>query len=165
MAQDLFRFDSPRSIEAWSPVDDAVMGGVSFSRLRYDDAGYAVFEGRVSLENNGGFASVRSAPADLGAANVRGYMLEARGDGKRYKLNLRTDDFFDGINYQAVFDAPAGTWATIHLPLAQFHASCRGRPVPGAPALDPRRVRQAGLLIGDRQTGDFSLSVRTIRAE
>ena len=37
------------------------VGGVSRSALRFDPAGHAVFAGLVSADNNGGFASVRSA--------------------------------------------------------------------------------------------------------
>ena len=45
----------------WMVVNDGVMGGVSRSTIRRgDDVGTAVFEGTLSLENNGGFASVRT---------------------------------------------------------------------------------------------------------
>jgi NADH dehydrogenase [ubiquinone] 1 alpha subcomplex assembly factor 1 len=52
------------------------------------------FAGHVSVENNGGFASVRCQPCDFGRKEVIAYLLEVRGDGKRYKLNLRTDERF-----------------------------------------------------------------------
>jgi NADH dehydrogenase [ubiquinone] 1 alpha subcomplex assembly factor 1 len=99
MARHLFDFQTAESTADWSAIDDAVMGGVSASRLRHDPAGHAVFEGVVSLDNNGGFASVRSRPGELGAPEVVSYVLDVRGDGKRYKLNLRTDDAFDGVSY------------------------------------------------------------------
>jgi hypothetical protein len=101
MARHLFDFQAAESTAGWSAIDDAVMGGISASRLRHDPAGHAVFEGVVSLDNNGGFASVRSRPGELGAPGALSYVLDVRGDGKRYKLNLRTDDGFDGVNYQA----------------------------------------------------------------
>ena len=164
MARDLFRFEAHYSVEGWSAIDDRVMGGVSNSRLRHDPAGYSVFEGYVSLDRNGGFASVRSRPADLGMPGARGYWLEVKGDGKRYKLNLRTDDGFDGINYQAVFAPPEGQWTTIELPLQQFQPSFRGRSVSGAALLNPMRVRQIGLMIADRQEGHFLLALRSIQA-
>src|SRR5512145_2802076 len=75
--RELARFDSPESVRDWSPVDDAVMGGVSRSRLRFDSGGHAVFEGAVSLANNGGFASVRTAPGDFAAPGARTYLLSA----------------------------------------------------------------------------------------
>lgn len=159
---DLVRFATPAAVADWGPIDDVVMGGVSHSRLRHDPAGHAVFEGIVSLDNNGGFASVRCRPADLGAPGAAGWILEVRGDGRRYKFNLRTDDAFDGVNHQAVFDPPAGAWTTIRLPLAAFRATFRGRPVSDVPPLDPARVRQMGLMIADRQAGPFALAIRVI---
>lgn len=162
---DLVRFATPASVADWSPIDDVVMGGVSHSRLRHDPAGHAVFEGIVSLDNNGGFASVRCRPADLAAPGATGWTLEVRGDGRRYKFNLRTDDAFDGVNHQAVFDPPAGAWTTIRLPLAAFRATFRGRPVSDVPPLDPARVRQMGLMIADRQAGPFALAIRVIGAD
>ena len=165
MPRELFDFESAVSVADWSAIDDTVMGGVSHSRLRHDPAGYAVFEGIVSLEHNGGFASIRSRPMDLGFPGAGSYMLDVRGDGKRFKLNLRTDDAFDGVNYQAMFAAPAGTWILLRLPLSDFRPTFRGRSVPGAPPLDPARVRQIGLMIADRQAGSFALAVRSIRVE
>ncbi len=47
------RFDTPASTLNWQAINDGVMGGVSVSRMRFDLAGHAVFEGEVSLENNG----------------------------------------------------------------------------------------------------------------
>jgi NADH dehydrogenase [ubiquinone] 1 alpha subcomplex assembly factor 1 len=165
MPRELFRFAPAVSVADWSAVDDAVMGGVSRSRMRHDPAGHAVFEGIVSMEYGGGFASVRSRPMDLGFPGAVSYVLDARGDGKRYKLNLRTDDAFDGVNYQAAFEAPAGTWTRVPLPLSEFHPTFRGRSVPGAVPLDSARVRQIGLMIADRQAGSFVLALRSIRVE
>ncbi|MDP2133153.1 MAG: CIA30 family protein [Sulfuritalea sp.] len=161
----LFDFADPRAVALWNPINDGVMGGVSGSRLRYEPAGYAVFAGEVSFENNGGFASVRCQPCDLGRKDVTAYILEVCGDGKRYKLNLRTDNSFDGVNYQARFDPPAGIWTTCRIASADFLPGWRGRPVSDAPPLDTTRVRQIGLMIADRQQGSFALTVRSIAAE
>ncbi len=140
MVRELFRFDAPDVIVGWSAIDDRVMGGRSRSALRKTGAACASFSGEVSLANGGGFASVRSAPQDLGAPGARAYALEVRGDGQRYKLALRTDDAFDGISYQAAFVAPAAAFTTILLPLSAFvaelprarHAHPRRRSIPRA---------------------------------
>ncbi len=158
----LFEFSDAAIVRDWVPIDDRVMGGVSRSRLRHDPAGHAVFEGTVSLERNGGFASVRTQATDLGVKGASAYVLKVNSDGKRYKFNLRMEDSFDGVTYQAAFVTPAGAWTTLHLPLLQFAATFRGRAVPDAPSLDPARVRQAGFLIADRQMGNFSLKVQAI---
>ena len=60
MKYPLYRFDTPAAVVPWQAIDDRVMGGVSASHMRHDPAGHGVFAGEVSLENNGGFASVRA---------------------------------------------------------------------------------------------------------
>lgn len=158
------RFDTPASTRNWRAINDGVMGGASVSRLRFDSAAYAVFEGEVSLENNGGFASVRASDLDLGCADTVAYVLTVWGDGRTYKLNLRTDTGFDGVTYQAGFMPAPGRWTQTVLPLAAFEPRFRGRLVPAAPALCPEAVRQVGLLISGQQAGAFRLMVKTIEA-
>lgn len=158
----LIDFSNPDAVLPWQAIDDRVMGGASLSRLRHDQAGYAVFDGEVSFENGGGFASVRNSQFAIEPFEADQLLLVVRGDGKRYKLNLRTDEGFDGINYQTVFQPPGGEWSVITLPLADFAPTFRGRVLADAPALDPSNVRQIGLMIGDRQEGAFSLACTRI---
>ena len=141
------------------------MGGISTSELRFVPDGHALFCGQVSLEHNGGFASVRCRAGDFGRPGVRAYLLQVLGDGKQYKLNLRTDADFDGINYQARFSPPPGTWATCRLATHDFMPTWRGKPVTDGQPLDPARVHQVGLMIADRQAGPFALAIRWIAAE
>lgn len=54
----LFDF-AQESAEEWIVVNDGVMGGVSRSAFVDSESGYASFQGVMSLDNNGGFASVR----------------------------------------------------------------------------------------------------------
>lgn len=158
----LFDFADPDAVAAWSPIDDRVMGGISCSRLRYDPSGNAVFEGTVSLERNGGFASVRSAPGARGKTGAVDCLLEVRGDAKRFKLNLLTEDAFVGLNYQSSFTPKPGDWKIFRIVLAAFCPTFRGRELQGVPALDSARIRQVGLMIADRQAGPFTLAVRRI---
>ena len=158
----VFDFTHPQAVSAWHAIDDRVMGGASQSRLRYDPAGHAVFDGEVSLAHGGGFASVRSTPGDRGHPGAQACLIELRGDPKQFKLSLLTDDGFDGVNYHATFPPADGTWQALRLPLADFRASFRGREVSGAPPLDPARIRQVGLMIAGRQAGPFALDIRRI---
>ena len=67
-ARTLFDFAKPDAAQAWQPVNDGVMGGVSDGRFRITDRGTMEFLGTLSLENNGGFASV-TVPEPLGPRN------------------------------------------------------------------------------------------------
>jgi hypothetical protein len=161
MSRVLFDFADPQAAQAWRAIDDRVMGGVSRSRLRHDAAGHAVFEGEVSLERNGGFASVRSAAGAWGMPGAQAVLLTVRGAPRQYKLSLLMDDGFDGVNYQAGF-GPTAQWSALRLPVADFRASFRGREIPNAEPLEPGRIRQVGLLIANRQAGPFALELRSI---
>src|SRR3954454_13929322 len=62
----LFEFARPDAAQAWQPINDGVMGGASDGRFQITEQGTMEFFGTLSLENNGGFASVRSRRSDLG---------------------------------------------------------------------------------------------------
>jgi monofunctional biosynthetic peptidoglycan transglycosylase len=155
--------DFSKETSTWQPVNDPVMGGLSSSRLSISSERTGVFEGKVSLANDGGFASVRTS-VDLDLSGCRELVLRVRGDGHRYRIRLRTDDAFDGIAYQAGFPTRGEAWETIVVPLTQFAPSFRGHAVPDAPPLDLASIRQIGLMIADRQAGPFRLELGAILA-
>jgi monofunctional biosynthetic peptidoglycan transglycosylase len=154
-------FDFGEGSEAWRNIDDVVMGGVSRSRMSVD-GGIAVFEGVVSLENNGGFASVRSRPSGHDLSGYDGILVRLRGDGKVYALRLRTTATFDGVSYQATIETKKDTSMEVRLPFSGFRPVFRGRRVPDSPELDPARVKSFGFLIAGKQTGPFRLEVESI---
>ena len=160
----LFDFGDPSLAAAWESVGDRVMGGLSTGRLDPLASGGVVFSGEVLLEQGGGFASVRSAPGLFDLSAHEGLLLEVLGDGRTYKLSIRTDPWFDAVAYQARFATRPGDPTVHRLPFAEFRATWRGRPVPGAPPLEPSRVSSFGLLVGDRQAGAFRLQVSALRA-
>ncbi len=139
-------------------VNDGVMGGVSESRFRHDAEG-VIIEGLVSLENNGGFASVRSAAA-FGVGTVA-LEVKIKGDGKRYKFILRTDASPRSPMYQADFVAKEG-WNTYRFVPSDFRASFRGRAV-DAPGLVFAEVKEIGILIADKQAGSFRVQIQSVR--
>jgi len=85
----LLDFSSPEVVRTFRVINDGVMGGMSTSRLS-PASGTLVFEGEVSLENNGGFASFRG-PVRFPAESTA-LLLTVRGDGRRYKLTVTLDD-------------------------------------------------------------------------
>jgi len=165
VATTLLDFDDAADLALWRPVDDVVMGGVSRSTFERAGAGVARFSGNVSLENFGGFASVRTPPRDWDAAGAQAFLLRVRGDGKTYKFTVRTSDGFDGIQYQSRFTTTAGEWTDVRLPVREFVATFRGRKVPFAASLDPAKARAIGFMISDKQAGPFELLVDRIAIE
>lgn len=155
----LLDFDDPAQAGLLESVDDVVMGGRSASRFEPGAAGTAVFSGVVSLENNGGFASVRSRPRDWGIGAASAFVLRVRGDSKRYRFNVRTSDSLEAFRYEGPVEPPAGEWTIVEIPVASMTGKAFGRRVPFAGAPDPARVRTLGFMISDKQAGPFRLEV------
>jgi monofunctional biosynthetic peptidoglycan transglycosylase len=160
----IFDFDSTDQAQVWLIVNDGVMGGVSQSEMIVTQTGTALFRGSVSLENNGGFASVRTYPIKYELADYEGLSLRVKGDGQQYKLRLRMDNYLDGIAYEATFQTQSDTWLDIQVPFNEFLPVYRGTIVPDAPKLDPVRIAQIGFMISNKQAGPFELEIDWIKA-
>ncbi|MFN0149358.1 MAG: CIA30 family protein [bacterium] len=158
----LVDFHSVDEGKRWVAVNDGVMGGVSSGGFVVAES-IGVFTGRVSLENNGGFASVRRRSQDYAMEGATGFLIRVKGDGKVYRFRVKTDDAFDGVFYQSAFETRDGEWTEHRLAFSEFHASFRGRTL-DAPPIDPRRIRQIGFLIAEKQEGTFRLQVDWIKA-
>lgn len=166
---------------AWGALDDVVMGGVSESTFIIDTTGgekggpAGLFKGVVSTTNNGGFTSIRtknfSVPEDL--SSYDGLELRLKGDGRRYKLIVRTGRDWDTVGYTASFDTTEGQWQSIRLPFSSFVPVFRARTVSDAPPFDPRSIVSLQLMFSKFEydgklnptfvEGPFQLPVSSIR--
>jgi len=148
---------------SWRVINDGVMGGASRSALRRTDRATGVFEGVLSLENNGGFASVRTTVGPRDLSSHDGLELRVRGDGRTYQVRLRTDDAMDGIAYRATLETRPDEWITARLPFGSFLPTFRGRTPRDAPPLDPARIHQVAFMLSDKRPGPFALEVDFVR--
>jgi monofunctional biosynthetic peptidoglycan transglycosylase len=160
----LFDFRTTTNSPVWQVVNDDVMGGVSTSQFRVLPNGGAIFSGLISLENNGGFASVRSSPVRENLDGCGAFVLRVRGDGQRYKFTVRTETGFNAPNYQAEFTTKRGEWVEHRLPFKDFVPTFRGRVLTDMPPLSAARIASLGILISDKQSGPFRLEVSWIKA-
>ncbi len=151
-------FTNPKTMRDCWVVNDDVMGGISQSTLRQDTQGM-FFEGLVSLENNGGFASMRSSAQF--PAGTQMLELLAKGDGKQYKLVLRTA-LAPRVSYVADFIAEP-IWQTHQFNLNQFKSTFRGQDI-SAPILSFADAIEFGILISNNQAGRFAIQLKTLQS-
>ena len=159
----IFDFQAAINSTKWQVVNDDVMGGVSTSQFQLLTNGGAIFSGVVSLENNGGFASVRSTPVRENLNGTDAFVLRVRGDGRRYKFTVRTEAGFNALNYQAEFTTKRGEWEEHRLAFKDFMPTFRGRVLTDVPPLIPSKITSVGLLISDKKAGPFRLEMSWIR--
>jgi monofunctional biosynthetic peptidoglycan transglycosylase len=147
----------------WYTVDDRVMGGVSSSTVEITDTGILSFSGNMSLENNGGFSSVRSEwnPIDLTGAD--GLLLRVMGDGKIYRLRIYSESTGENIAYNATFETTPENWELVYIPFSSMVPTYFGYNV-NVENLNTSKISSIGFMLSDRQPGEFDLQVDWIRA-
>lgn len=156
-------FEKPSSAREWFSVNDNVMGGVSDGSFRRTRRKTLLFTGDISLENNGGFASIRSKPRDLDLAGATGISVKVRGDGRTYWVGLRTDRQFGASSYRAFLRTTRGKFTETVIPIADFKPQRYGRTLRGGP-VDPAEVSSIGFTIADKKSGPFRLELKHVKA-
>ena len=158
-AQTLIDFSIDSSARNGKVVDDVVMGGRSTGNFEVSKDGKGKFFGKVSLENNGGFSSVRFDLEPVTVLPNSSIRIRLKGDGKTYQFRVkaRKSDYY---SYTRGFDT-SGTWETIAIPLKTMYPSFRGRPL-DLPNFDQESIVELRFLIGNKKKETFQLTLETI---
>lgn len=146
--------------QRWYVVNDSVMGGVSNSQVTQTQESL-LFTGNVSLDNNGGFASIR-AELNTQSQNTKAIALRVKGDGQTYQLRLRTTNYLDGAAYTHSFKTVKNEWVDINFAPSDFTLTYRGRVLEQQPIIDFDDIKQLGFMIAGKQEGRFKLEVGKI---
>jgi NADH dehydrogenase [ubiquinone] 1 alpha subcomplex assembly factor 1 len=154
------QFADSHHIKSMNINNDTVMGGLSSSHVSKSKQSVD-FSGLVSLDNNGGFASVEFVLlTELEQASV--CKLIVKGDGQRYQLRFKTADLQYGEAYIAEFTTQKDQISQHVFKVDDFRIGFRGRTVHNGPALNLAKVEKVGILIADKQQGQFDISLHSI---
>jgi len=141
----LYGFDKPAESNAWHSVHDEMMGGVSDARFEITSAGMLRFYGKVSLQKNGAFPSIRSNHKERDLSKYDGILIRIKGDGKRYAFNIRTAFQVKAGSHSQGFDTANDTWQEVFLPFGSFQATAFGQVVRDAPSFNAAKTRSLGM--------------------
>jgi monofunctional biosynthetic peptidoglycan transglycosylase len=154
-------FQQSQELDNWVIVNDTVMGGRSRARLKIND-GFLSFSGTLSLENNGGFASIRRVYNGKTWLSDKPIQIQVKGDGREYQLRFRTKQRVDDVHYVVSFKTKANEASVFQFNQSDFVPQFRGRIVGDAPALDFSNIAQVGLMLTGSNPGEFMLLVERI---
>lgn len=157
---------TPKEVDSqgWRVVDDGVMGGLSKGKIQVSKEGVLTFNGKLSLENNGGFSSLRTGNVNLDLSSAEGLVARVKGDGRTYQMRFSTDARFRGmeVSFSSEFQTKKDEWIEVKVPFDKFSGSFRGMSLKNE-TFNPAKVRRVGLLLGDKKAGPFELQVDWIR--
>ncbi len=155
----LFDSKEKSNLNNWSIVDDVVMGGRSDGHFEINEKGIGVFHGVVSLENNGGFSSVRYRCNQKNLTTFKTVEIRLKGDGKRYQFRVKSE-IYDRHSY--IYHFETGTeWETIEIPLADMTPAFRGRRL-DMPNYPREELAELAFLIANKKAESFQLEISSI---
>lgn len=157
----LFNFESNDDFKGWNTVLDGVMGGRSTGRIT-KDSGAMVFDGKTSLENNGGFSSIRTNIPEGFFAGAEAVRMVVKGDGRDYKLGVKSYRGRSAEGYWRSFPTVAGEWTEVVIPIADLQRQFMGQIMQGS--VSAKDIRAVEFYIYDKKAGPFRLEVDSISA-
>ena len=161
--QPLLDFAGPDTAQKWQAVNDNVMGGVSDGRYRITVDKTLEFSGRLSLENNGGFASVRTKPTNFNFRAGDTIIVRLKGDGREYVLNLYTNSRRMAFSYRAPLPTTKDEWTEVSVPLDEFIPTSFGNRVQAMGPVEPNQINSLGFMLSDKKPGPFKLEVDWVK--
>jgi monofunctional biosynthetic peptidoglycan transglycosylase len=139
------------------------MGGVSEGRFKITEDKTLEFFGTLSLENNGGFASVRTKPTDLAIEAGDTLVVRLKGDGREYVLNIYTKSRQMAFSYRAPLPTTKDVWIEVSVPLAECIPTAFGRRVQGMGPVEPDQINGLGFMLSDKKPGKFQMQVEWVK--
>ncbi len=158
-AQLIFDFNYKSNLEDWRVVDDVVMGGKSSGKFKLSPDGYGVFEGNISLANNGGFSSVRHQFKQIKVNKSSKIILRIKGDGKKYQFRVK-DKLDNYYSYITDFKT-TGEWQNLEISLKSMYPSFRGRRL-DLPNFSQNHIEEITFLVANKKNENFKLLIDII---
>lgn len=158
----IFEFNKSSDISNWITIDDIVMGGRSTSEFVLSKEGNGIFKGNVSLENNGGFSSIRHRFKSIDSKDYLKFVIHIKGDGKTYQFRIKANanDY-----YSYIFNfSTTGDWQIIEIQFREMSPSFRGTLL-NKVNFSGEKMQEIGFLIGNKKAEDFRLEIKKIELQ
>lgn len=142
----------------WVIVNDGVMGGQSLGNYEIKEESL-LFKGKLSLANNGGFASLRSPWSEYDLSGYKTVTLKIRGSGGEFGLTLQSSSAYYEPTFRYLF-TPQDEWQVLEIPLDEFEKTRLG--ISMGEKLNPKdadKIIRMGFIKSDKKTEDFTLEV------
>jgi len=146
----------------WFVVLDGVMGGLSEGQAE-QTAESIIFRGSISLENNGGFASLRTPYQEYDLSNIKTVTVRYRSTGQDFALTLNKYRRFWRPQYKTNLPMTDGKWSEVTCNLSDFDTYRMDEKLKEHPDKDDlSKIIRLGLISNTKAATDFEIEVDKI---
>ncbi len=146
---------------SWNIVNDGVMGGLSKGYIDYNDKSM-IFEGNLSLENNGGFSWAKSPTAQMDLSDFNQIEIKYRSKERSVDFTFETEGAYRVVYFKEELKSTKNKWKTVTLDLDNFAQYYFGR-FTGKMFKKRDDVLRMGLIMNDKKEGAFKIEVDDIK--
>ena len=152
-------FGQSRDGKNWRVINDGVMGGLSQGSAYLTEEGVN-FSGRISLDNNGGFASLRSPYQNMDLRSFKEVRIRYRAKGLKLGFRLELNRAFYLSYYKKDLKDSQGEWITQSIQLKDFQEYRLGR-LTGSTisSAELARIIRIGFICAEKEEGDFEIEI------
>lgn len=147
----------------WVILSDNVMGGMSEASMEHS-SNAVLIKGYVSLQNRGGFVSIKSGWGKLDLSSYKVVKIIFRSTLQQYAFTLENSRRWYEPAYKHTFSASrANTWETVYLKLEDFTEERIGNPTGNKVDGDILgNIIRIGIATNEKREGPFQLEIESI---
>lgn len=152
-----------KNTENWYVVNDVVMGGRSTGTISTNKKSVS-FNGLLSLENNGGFASIRSSYEKYDLSNYNKVKIKYKAEGKQFAFLLELSEYWYKPYYKYYLNNTNEKWQEVEIDLEKFESYQIGQP--NGEKLTKNKLSKIirlGFMTTEKQPGPFNLEIDYIQ--
>lgn len=147
-------------VNDWVMISDNVMGGITRCKLDYTEQSL-VLTGNISLENYGGFSSVKTRFGSFDLSAFKGLKIRYKSTNQRFAFTLEDSRNWTRPNYKGNLPGSANdAWNEVTIYFKDFKEYQIGEPT--GDMLNPatlKNIVRLGIITTDKKEGPFTLEV------
>jgi hypothetical protein len=147
-------------IQDWVLISDIIMGGISKAMIKYTDNS-VIMKGDISLDNFGGFASVKTRFKAIDLSTFSGINIRYKALNQQFAFTLEETQNWTRPNYKKEFTSnKQDTWEIATIYLKDFKEYVIGEATGEYINLSSRKnILRMGIISTDKREGPFSLEI------
>ena len=163
LATDNSNFDfgkDQKKINNWVLISDNIMGGVSKSKLDYTE-NTMVLSGNISLDNFGGFSSVKTTFGKYDLSQYRGVKIKFKSKNQKFAFTLEDQKNWTLPNFKGNFYSDKDNiWEKKTIYFNDFKEYQVGEPT-GKKLKDNtlKNIIRMGIITTEKKEGPFSIEI------